>query len=501
MFVLIFQFPITYYNILIKAQQNNYNYAPYFTANNSYVSINDNPNLRLEQFSVSAWFKTNMTNNKVVAIIVNKGGFGNDGSSIPDMNYGIWLTGTNQGVAGKVEAGFEDSNGKDYFVRSSNTYNDNNWHYAVLTYDKSVLKLYIDSILVNSKVTNAIPDYNWNMPLVIGKNSNDNSRYFNGYIDEVRVYNRALTVQEISDAYNNGIFANDALIFYFDSTYMINDFNIVAVGDFGCTSNTDKVVNTIRISEPERVIGLGDYSYDISPTCWYNKVLSIENKMYNPSTLAMGNHETPDNSSSHLNIAGRIDLLNKFNITNTYYSFEYGNIHFLVLDTEIQFDKTSKQYQFAINDLRNANENALIDWIIVYLHKPIYSSKSVHSPLTSFRDIYQPLFDAYNVDLVLQAHNHNYERTKPLKYNSIITSNNSTIYSDYEGEIYLTIGTGGASLYSFYDTKSYSIKQIVEYGFINIDVRNNGSTLIIKFYDTNYNSKDEFTITKVRKLN
>ncbi len=85
----------------VKAQQNNYNYTPYYTANNSYVS--DNPNLRLQQFSMSAWFKTNMTNNKVVAIIVNKGGFGSDGSSIPDMNYGIWLTGTNQGVAGKVE--------------------------------------------------------------------------------------------------------------------------------------------------------------------------------------------------------------------------------------------------------------------------------------------------------------------------------------------------------------------------------------------------------------
>jgi hypothetical protein len=86
--------------------------------------------------------------------------------------------------------------------------------------------LYIDSILVASKVTNAIPDYNWNMPLVIGKDSNTNKRYFNGYIDEVRVYNRALTAQEISDTYNNGIFANDYII-YMNVSYMLLPSSVI----------------------------------------------------------------------------------------------------------------------------------------------------------------------------------------------------------------------------------------------------------------------------------
>ncbi|MFN4337017.1 MAG: LamG domain-containing protein, partial [Candidatus Nitrosocaldus sp.] len=192
-----------------------YNYAPYFTATGSnFVSIPDSQELRLTtNFTVSAWFRTTMNNNSQVAMIVNKGGFGNgDGTDRPDMNYGIWLTGSNQGVRGRVAGGFESANGTNYFVFSPNTYNDGQWHYVTLTYDGSTLRLYVDGTLVSSLSTTAIPDYNWNTPLTIGKNSLDNSRYFIGDIDEVRVYNRALTAQEVSNAYNNGTFTVEGLL-------------------------------------------------------------------------------------------------------------------------------------------------------------------------------------------------------------------------------------------------------------------------------------------------
>ncbi len=212
--------------IPVYASTTNYNYAPYFTATGSnFVSIPDKQELRLTtNFTVSAWFKTTMNNNSQVAIIVNKGGFGADGSNVVDMNYGIWLTGSNQGVIGKVQAGFEDANGRDYFVTSPNTYNDGQWHYVVLTYDGSTLRLYVDGSLVSSLSTNgAVPDYNWDTPLTIGKNSLDNSRYFIGDIDEVRVYNRALNAQEVSDAFSKGIFTTDRLITYVSMPILLNN--------------------------------------------------------------------------------------------------------------------------------------------------------------------------------------------------------------------------------------------------------------------------------------
>ncbi|MEM1971239.1 MAG: LamG domain-containing protein, partial [Candidatus Anstonellales archaeon] len=191
-----------------------YNYAPYFTATGSnFVSIPDSQELRLQQqFSVSAWFRTTMNNNSLVAIIVNKGGFQSDTPGTPQQNYGIWITGSNQGVRGKVQAGFEDANGKDYFVTSPNTYNDGQWHYAVVTYDGSTLNLYVDGSLVATRTNITAIPHTSNTPLVIGKDSNDSKRYFRGDIDEVRIYNRALTAQEVSDAYNNGVFSNNGLL-------------------------------------------------------------------------------------------------------------------------------------------------------------------------------------------------------------------------------------------------------------------------------------------------
>ena len=49
-----------------------------------------------------------------------------------NQNYRISMTSTE-----KIKAGFETSTGADLFVTSPNTYNDNQWHYAVVTYDGS----------------------------------------------------------------------------------------------------------------------------------------------------------------------------------------------------------------------------------------------------------------------------------------------------------------------------------------------------------------------------
>jgi hypothetical protein len=183
-----------------------YDYYPWFTlkGTDSY-SIPDDPSLRLTQFSVSAWFRTSSVFT-ADAIIVNKGGFN---TSTSRLNYGMWLTSN-----GNLRGGFEESTGTDIFVTSPNRYNDGNWHYAVVTYDGSVLRLYVDGQQVASLNTNAIPATD-TMPLTIGKNSSSNSRYFIGDIDEVRVYNRALSAQEVSDAYN-GTFTNYGLLVHLD---------------------------------------------------------------------------------------------------------------------------------------------------------------------------------------------------------------------------------------------------------------------------------------------
>lgn len=82
-------------------------------------------------------------------------------------------------------------------------------------------------------------------------------------------------------------------------------------------------------------------------------------------------------------------------------------------------DVDEEQYQFVLDDLQKTSQNKDIDWIFVMMHKPMYSSISKQLEEYIIRDKYQDIFDKYNVDLVLQGHNHIYTRNFPLIFKSI----------------------------------------------------------------------------------
>ena len=119
----------------------------------------------------------------------------------------------------------------------------------------------------------------------------------------------------------------------------------------------------------------------------------------------------------------------------------------------------------------------------------------------------------------MQAHQHNYQRTYPLNYNSdspsnpIETSNNTDTYNDPSGQIYAIVGTGGVSITdgedqteplfdsgeALYDLKSkasFVVTQFKGYSFLNIDVENNRTTFDAKFYANDGTIKDQFMIAK-----
>ncbi len=71
------------------------------------------------------------------------------------------------------------------------------WHHYVLTYNGSVIKLYIDDVLVNSTAYSTALTKNSN-PVYIGD-------FFSGFIDDVKIYNKSLSATEIKNLYNAGI--------------------------------------------------------------------------------------------------------------------------------------------------------------------------------------------------------------------------------------------------------------------------------------------------------
>ena len=265
-------------------------------------------------------------------------------------------------------------------------------------------------------------------------------------------------------------------------------FNVSSAGDWGCNSNTSNTVSKMSNKGPEVVLGLGDYSYADTANCWFTVIKPIDGKMH----ISIGNHD--DGSSTLLN-----QYLSHFGLTRQYYSFNYGNAHFLALSTEMS--SSSTQYDFAKADLQKASQNSNIHWIIVFFHKPMYTSPGGHSADSTIRSKYHPLFDQYNVDIVLFGHNHWYERSYPLKYNSanpgspIKTTTATKLYDNIDGTIFATVGTGGQSQYSYSSKAPFIVSQYKGYGFIDLSI--GSTTLAAKFYaNSDGTIKDSFTINK-----
>ena len=280
----------------------------------------------------------------------------------------------------------------------------------------------------------------------------------------------------------------------------LSDFNFAAAGDWGCKSRTPDTVNNIVNKNPELVLGLGDFSYQDTADCWFEIIAPLDDKM----KITIGNHD--DETTSLLN-----QYMSHFNLTKQFYSFNYQNVHFTVISTELENEgEEDEQYEFVNADLASAASDPNIDWIVVYYHKAAYTSpytesrngEQVFNASLVLRDAYHPLFEKYDVDLVLQGDNHNYQRSYPIKYNNanssvpIITDPHTNNYSNPEGQIFVTVGTGGEKSHFFLAKEPYMVTQYVGYGFLNIDVIDNGQTFNATFYSNDGGIKDQFSIKK-----
>jgi hypothetical protein len=96
---------------------------------------------------------------------------------------------------------------------------------------------------------------------------------------------------------------------------------------------------------------------------------------------------------------------------HSWYSYDWGDAHILVLDSEQPFTAGTEQYNFAKSDLAGHQGAA---WRIVALQRPPYSSSSANSSSKPAQTDLVPLFEQQHVQLVLSGNSHNYERSYPL---------------------------------------------------------------------------------------
>ncbi len=99
-----------------------------------------------------------------------------------------------------------------------------------------------------------------------------------------------------------------------------------------------------------------------------------------------------------------------------WYSFDWGNIHVICLDTEAA--PGGAQGQWLREDLQAADANPAITWKVAFFHQPPFSSGLGHGSNQKVREAWCPLFDQYQVDLVFSGHEHNYERSGPVNFSA-----------------------------------------------------------------------------------
>jgi hypothetical protein len=168
----------------------NANKAYSFDGVSNYIQVNGFPILD-NTFTYSAWIK--VTRPSGVDINNNFGNFGTSGTGVETwgMSYNVttqrlWIS--------------DHLNGAYAYV----TVLGNNWRYVVVKYNGTTRSLYLDGTLVASQnITTPIPSLPTDF-LRIGSHTDHVAQQFMGSIDDIRIYNRALSDAEIQALYHEG---------------------------------------------------------------------------------------------------------------------------------------------------------------------------------------------------------------------------------------------------------------------------------------------------------
>jgi predicted phosphodiesterase len=159
-------------------------------------------------------------------------------------------------------------------------------------------------------------------------------------------------------------------------------------------------------------------------------------------------------------------------VAGRYWSFDYGPAHVVMLDQFIPYEVGSTQYNWLKNDLAGSSKT----WKFIVLHEPGWSAAGGHLNNATVQSAIQPLAVKYGVSIVFAGHTHYYARAV------------------VNGVQHLTVGGGGAPLYSPVPGQPYVVKISQSYSFIEIAI--DGNTLTGTALKSDGSVIETFSITR-----
>ncbi|MDH3785755.1 MAG: thrombospondin type 3 repeat-containing protein, partial [Acidobacteriota bacterium] len=194
-------------------------------------------------------------------------------------------------------------------------------------------------------------------------------------------------------------------------------------GDANATAVKDAYTTFTSGASTDLIFLLGDNAYPNGTDPEYQTKLFDMYDDYFVSTpvwSAIGNHDAASSNSvmqdgpyfEIFEFPTMAELGGVSSGTESYYSFDYANVHIVVLDSSGNPRiPTSPMMTWLDADLASTDQ----DWIIAFWHHPPYSKGSHDSDteltMIEMRQWGVPILDAYGVDLTLTGHSHSYERS------------------------------------------------------------------------------------------
>ncbi|EFO91230.1 hypothetical protein CRE_17699 [Caenorhabditis remanei] len=262
------------------------------------------------------------------------------------------------------------------------------------------------------------------------------------------------------------------------------------------------------------IIHIGDIAYDLHDDEGdrgdaYMKAIQPF-AAYVPYMVFAGNHE----SDTHFN-----QIVNRFTMpkngvydNNLFWSFDYGFVHFIALNSEYYAEKMTKeanaQYKWLQEDLSKNKQK----WTIVMFHRPWYCSTRSSGGCDDPTDMLsrkgtadlpglEKLLKDYKVDMVFYGHKHTYERMWPIYDKVGYKSGDAGHIKNAKAPVYILTGSAGCHTHegpSDTTPQSFSASRLGQYGYTRLKVYNSThiSTYFVDTDDKVGNFLDRFYLEK-----
>jgi Purple acid Phosphatase, N-terminal domain/Calcineurin-like phosphoesterase len=274
--------------------------------------------------------------------------------------------------------------------------------------------------------------------------------------------------------------SNDGIAWSPDSTFTTAhggsaDFRFTAFGDEATSvARAAPMVKLVSSLKPAFHLITGDLAYatpvslklpdtaGFTPGRWdkYLEIIGPGGAQSIPWQAAVGAHEIePLDDHGYAGFITRFpQAYDRSSGSPVVRSFTYGNVAFIQLDgNDVSAQETAntgytegRQTNWLRKELAKFRSDASVDFIVAVCNCCCYSTNQTHGSDGGLRSAWGPLFDKYEVDLVISGHVHAYERTHPIRagHPTRKVASGGTASASTDGTTYICVGGGGNRLYT-----------------------------------------------------